>query len=227
MKGMPPQGQGMPMQGMPQMQGMPMQQLPVPMQGAPQLPVPMQSNPLQQLPPMPVQPMGPASQAAQAMPGVAWMPRQQFVPASYYHMPAAAQVNFYTMPQVTPVSYQQQADPQANVALLLQMLRESDYPSQREWAAEQLAGQNGRVSPAVVTALGMAAKEDPAAMVRVQCIRSLSRMQVQTLPVVSLLQQMQQDSDPRVRNAVREAMTAMGQKTGDVQPVSAPIMPKD
>jgi hypothetical protein len=227
---------GIPMknQGMMPMQGMPMQSMP-PMQGVPpqQLPVPMQSNPLQQLPPMPVQPMGPTNQGAQPVPGMAWMPRQQFAPANYYHMPSASQVNFYSMPQQgMQVSYQQpQADPQSNVALLLQMLHESDYPSQREWAAEQLSNQSNRLSPAVVNGLATGAKEDPAPMVRVQCIRSLTRMQVQTLPVASLLQQMQQDADPRVRDAVNEAMTAMGmptaKKTGDIQPTSVPAMPKE
>ncbi len=212
--------QGMPMQGMP-MQGMPMQQLPAPMQGMPQLPMPQQ-----QLPAVPVQPMGPGNQG---VPGMAWMP-QQFVPANYFHMPNGSHVNVYTTPQVASVGYQQpqQMDSQANVALLLQMLRESDYPSQREWAADQLAGQSGRVSPQVVSALVTAAKEDLAPMVRTQCLRSLTRLQAQTLPVASLLQQLQSDTDPRVRDAVKDAMTALGMaapgKDANVQPVGASSM---
>jgi hypothetical protein len=113
-----------------------------------------------------------------------------------------------------PVGYQQpalpQADPQNNPALLLQMLRESDYPSQREWAADQLTIQRGQSSPQVVNALMTAAKDDPAPMVRACCVRCLSKMQVQTIPVVSLLQQLQEDTDPRVREAVTQAMSSMG-----------------
>jgi hypothetical protein len=150
------------------------------------------------------------------MSGVAWMPVQgNFVPANYFPMPQGYSGNVYPgygmMSPTMPVGYQQPVqplqDPQNNSASLLQMLRESDYPSQREWAADQLASQS---NPLVVNALLTAAKDDPAPMVRACCVRCLTRMQVQTVAVANVLQQLQEDKDPRVRDAVVQAMTAMG-----------------
>ena len=83
------------------------------------------------------------------------MPVQgQFVPAHYFPSPQGYPANVYAgygmMNPAMPVGYQQpalpQADPQNNPALLLQMLRESDYPSQREWAADQLTIQRDTAS---------------------------------------------------------------------------------
>jgi HEAT repeats len=216
-------GQGALMQGMP-MQGMPMQAMPNLVAN------PMQ--PRQGMPAMPMQPMGPA---AQGVPGVAYVPTQgSYAPANYFVIPQAQSVNLYgsygmPTPAMSTSGYQQavqpQTDPQNNVVLLLQMLRESDYPSQREWAAEQLTNQRWHNNPQVVSALMTAAKEDPAPMVRACCVRCLMKMQVQTLPAAAIMQQLQEDADPRVREAVREAMTAMGiAPTRQGQPVQPASM---
>lgn len=210
-------------------QGCPPQPCPMPpMQGAPMQTVAMQRMAMPpMMPGMPAQPMGPG---AQGVPGVAWMPTQgRFVPATYFATGQQQPVDVYAAqgmmnPAMMMPGYQQpaqpQVEPQQNAALLMQMLRESDYPSQREWAADQLAEQRWHSNPQVVNALLAAAKEDPAPMVRACCVRCLMKMQVQTLPVANVLQQLQEDTDPRVRDAVSEALTAMG-----IPPTKQPIQP--
>ena len=107
--------------------------------------------------------------------------------------------------------------------MLFRSLRDSDFPSQRESAAELLGGVNGRSSPEAVQALVTAAKADPAAMVRVCCIRSLMKMQANTVPVVTAVQGLKNDPDPRVRDAVGEALTAFG--VAPAAPGSSSIQP--
>src|SRR5262249_37614364 len=104
------------------------------------------------------------------------------------------------------------ADATAGVAGLLQMLRESDYPSQREWAADQLAASRWQGNPQVGSSLLTSAKEDPAPMVRAGCVRALARMRIKTGPAGTVLQQLQADADPRVRDAVADALATMGIK---------------
>jgi hypothetical protein len=176
------------------------------------------------LPPMPIQPG--------AVGGVARIPvMPQYVPAVYYNYgmmspmagmpgPMMAQTGYYAAGQ--PV---QSAAP--TTAQMMQMLRQSDFPSQREWAADQLSDLNWRTNPQVVQALMVAAKDDPAPMVRACCVRTLMKMQANTMPVVTTIQALKRDADPRVRDAVGEALVsfgvgpaAPGQAT--VQPVSAP-----
>lgn len=178
---------------------------------------PIQGTPVQlpaMLPPMPSQPL---NMQPQHVPGVAYMPMQpRYMPANYYSYPEAG-----FNPALAPAGYQQhnagyQPAPMplqqnfANLELLMRMLRESDYPSQREWAADQLLVHSGGSSPQVVNALLLAAKEDPAPLVRAACIRCIAKMGVNTLPAVSQMQQLQGDSDPRVRDAAQDALKAMG-----------------
>jgi len=73
-----------------------------------------------------------------------------------------------------------------------------------------------------VQALLAAAKADPAPMVRACCVRSLMKMQVNTVPVVEAVRQLKSDPDPRVRDAVGEALVALGVEAA---PASAPIRP--
>lgn len=167
-----------------------------------------------------------------AVAGVARIPvAPPYIPAVYsgYGMPNS----MAAMP--APVSYQASYSPPAQpvqaaaptTAQTMQMLHESDFPSQREWAAEQLSDLNWRTNPQVVQALLVAARGDPAPMVRACCVRTLMKMQANTMPVVSTIQALKHDADPRVRDAVGEALVsfgvgpaAPGQAT--VQPVSAP-----
>jgi hypothetical protein len=125
-----------------------------------------------------------------------------------------------------------QALPQAhaggtNSHQLMAVLKDSLYPSQREWAADCLSRQDWRVQPQVVQALLTAAREDPAATVRAGCVRALAHMKVNILPVVGAVQALKADADPRVRQEVEEALPALGvapqtQPDANVRPASLP-----
>src|SRR5262249_23095943 len=99
---------------------------------------------------MPVTGMYPPRSLAQPGPGV--------VPASYT---VAGPAN----PMLSSAQNTAQPVPQ-----LLNMLQESLYPSQREWAADNLAGCDWRTHPHVVQALVTGAVKDPAATVRAGCV---------------------------------------------------------
>ena len=162
--------------------------------------------------------------------GVARIPvMPQYVPAAYYAtpnmtgaMPGAMTAAGYPPAQPAPSAA-------ATTTQAMQMLRDSDFPSQREWAAEQLSDLNWRTNPQVVQVLLTAARSDPAPMVRACCVRSLMKMQVNTVPAVSTIQALKSDADPRVRDAVAEAMISFGvgpgPGTASIQPVGVPPAP--
>ncbi len=108
---------------------------------------------------------------------------------------------------------------------MLATLKTSSYPSQREWAANNLATFDWRAYPVVVDALLSAAKEDPAASVRSGCVYNLARMQVKTEPVLALLRQLQSDRDPRVRTEAEHALVRLSPtrraEPNAIQPVRA------
>jgi hypothetical protein len=110
----------------------------------------------------------------------------------------------------------------------LRVLKDSIYPSQREWAAEQVSECDWRKNEAVVDALVAAAKEDPAATVRAGCVRCLTKMKVNTVPVALAMQSLKADPDPRVRTEVDEALATlapgMPMKTA---PILEPVSGKD
>ena len=58
----------------------------------------------------------------------------------------------------------------------------------------------------VVDVLQKSATKDPAAVVRVQCIRSLVQRKVATPAVVKTLQSLRNDVDPRVRHEAEEGL---------------------
>ncbi|MFL5240489.1 MAG: HEAT repeat domain-containing protein [Gemmataceae bacterium] len=89
------------------------------------------------------------------------------------------------------------------------VLKESIYPSQREWAAEQLSACDWHKSLEVVPELLKAAKEDSAATVRAGCIRCLARMNVNTVPTVLAIQAMKKDADPRVQTEAEQALSIL------------------
>jgi hypothetical protein len=97
----------------------------------------------------------------------------------------------------------------ANTPRLLALLRESLYPSQREWAADCLAGHDGRREPQVVQGLLAAAREDPAATVRAGCVRSLARLKVNTPPVVAAVRALKDDADALVRQEAEQALAGL------------------
>ncbi len=88
-------------------------------------------------------------------------------------------------------------------------LHDSLYPSQREWAAMRLGGLDWRTNGEAVQALVVAARQDPAPSVRAACVRTLGHMRVNTLPVVSTIQALKTDGDPRVLHEVEEALAVL------------------
>ena len=98
----------------------------------------------------------------------------------------------------------------SNVPQLLAVLRDSLYPSQREWAAESLAALHGsQAQPEVVQGLVTAAKEDPAPSVRACCVRSIVQLRINTMPAVAVVQGLKDDPDPRVRREVEQALPVL------------------
>jgi hypothetical protein len=92
----------------------------------------------------------------------------------------------------------------------IRVLRESPYPSQREWAAQSLVSFDWRTNPQLVPVLLQSATRDPAASVRAGCIYTLGRMQAAVEPVFSTLQALRNDADPRVRQEVEQAFIRLG-----------------
>jgi hypothetical protein len=110
----------------------------------------------------------------------------------------------------------------ASLPQLLSTLKDSLYPSQREWAAEKLATLDWHKESRIVDSLTRAAHEDPAPTVRAACVHCLAQMRLNTMPVVSVLQSLQRDNDPRVRHEVEQALAALGVPA---QPGNLPIQP--
>src|SRR5262249_28899724 len=118
-----------------------------------------------------------------------------------------------------------------STAQRMAVLRDSLLPTQRADAAEALAQHDWHKEPQVVDALLKAAKEDPAPLVRAECVRSLGRLGVNTVPVVATCEALKNDQnqDPRVRREAEQALFALkgDGATNDhaVRPVSG-TMPK-
>jgi hypothetical protein len=148
-----------------------------------------------------------------------------YQPAPPYQQLAMASVAAASAPQ------QPASNAGADPAHLLAMLRESLYPSEREWAADKLAVVDWRTNGQVVDALVMGAKEDPAPAVRAGCVRTLGRMNANTMPVVTAVNGLKSDTDPRVQREVEQALArlAPGQQShadSAVQPASAVVPAK-
>jgi HEAT repeats len=167
---------------------------------------------------MPGMPMRPGMPAPVAQAGYMAGPNGMVVPAYMPGMmpgqPGMTVAAAYPMPQ--------SAAEMQNISQLLLTMRDSVYPSYREWAVEALAtsGNNSR-NPQVVDALVAAARNDPAATVRAACVRCLAKMRVNTAPAVMTIQGLKADPDPRVRSAVDQALTSLGIP----QVADAPLQP--
>ena len=137
--------------------------------------------------------------------------------------------NPFAQHPIQPVQYQQVVMPQPaiNVAMdrrlmpapavnnqelsqLLQVLRESPYPAQREWAANSLSTYDWRAHPELVQVLLQVAQQDPAAVVRASCVYSLGRMNAACEPVITTMYTLRNDGDPRVRQEVEQTLTRLG-----------------
>jgi hypothetical protein len=146
------------------------------------------------------------AQAAAGKPGVSG---QGVVPVAYRTgttQPAAAQ------PQAQAPAQQPSGYPDHGELLISQrlgVLQNSLYPSQREWAVDSLAGCDCWTHPHVVQALTRAAAKDPAGTVRAACVHALAKMKAATPAVVKTIRGLKDDSDPRVRDEVKQALAVL------------------
>jgi hypothetical protein len=146
-------------------------------------------------PPVSYAAMGPARQG----PGSGVMPVGYFTQAGTPCMPSAGNRS---------AGGEQSAEARA-LPQLLEMLENSMYPSQREWAADKLATYDWRTHNTVVQALVTAAGKDPAATVRAACVRALGKMNVTTVPVITTIQALKSDHDLRVRQEVEQTLAVL------------------
>lgn len=86
------------------------------------------------------------------------------------------------------------------------VLKNANQPSQRENAADQLSKIRGPNMNQAAQALATALKEDPAPLVRAACIRSLSRMKINSIEVLEVISEKKSDLDPRVRMEADQAL---------------------
>jgi len=156
----------------------------------------------------PQAPMTPISYAPAPTPE----PRVAMTPAIY-----PAPVATTPMPPVAPTA----PAPMPTVALmppmlpippaphLVTLLTNSVDPEQREWAASQLSHYSGQSNPQALQAVMNAAQRDPAPIVRAACVRTLVRMNVNTWPVLTTVQALKADSDPRVKHEADQALVKL------------------
>jgi hypothetical protein len=140
------------------------------------------------------------------------LPMVPVQPTGYAMMPPPMMP---TMPMAMPMPVQMATAapaPQVTTGDLLARLRDSIMPSEREMAAQGLSHCDWRHDPAVVHGLVEAAKADPAPLVRASCVRALADMKVNTVPVVSAVTALKDDSDMRVRKEVEQALAIMTAK---------------
>jgi hypothetical protein len=133
----------------------------------------------------------------------------QQAPANPNHGSNMLAMNDRRQPEL-PSLMDQSSKQATSVPQLLAVLKDSLYPSQREWAADSLASQRGsQAQPQVVQGLLAAAKDDPAATVRASCVRAIAQLQINTVPAVTIVQSLQRDPDPRVRREVEQALPVL------------------
>lgn len=105
----------------------------------------------------------------------------------------------------TPAAPMPPAIDAATVERHLTGLRDRMLPSERERAAEALLGVDLKQHPNVIQALVTAAKTDPAATVRVCCLRALVKLNANTPSVLSLVDELEKDRDIRVSSEAQWA----------------------
>jgi hypothetical protein len=113
-------------------------------------------------------------------------------------------------------AWKKPAAPDNRQAALVTSLKHALLPSDREAAAESLAGRAAG-DPVVIDALCRQAGDDPAASVRQTCVRGLGSARTSVAGVRERLQQLQSDPDAAVR---REAGRALQQLDAAAQPGS-------
>jgi hypothetical protein len=99
--------------------------------------------------------------------------------------------------------------PAVAVPQMIAALKDSLYPSHREWAAGILAGLDWHQHPEALAALLRAAHDDPAATVRAACARGLGKMNADTQAVRDTLQALKADASPLVVQDAEQALTRL------------------
>jgi hypothetical protein len=147
----------------------------------------------------------------------------------------------YQQPMQPPMPYQQPMLQYGNPAMdrpgmapagqgagsishMLGTLRDSISPAERELAALNLCHQDWRSHPEIVQVLLSSARQDPAATVRAGCIHSLAMQNLHTEPVLTTLNALKGDPDPRVRQEAEQALIRLsGGQTSVTTPALQPI----
>jgi hypothetical protein len=104
---------------------------------------------------------------------------------------------------------------------LLRTLRESSNPFQKEAAIDKLAVIGWPTNGEVIATLVKFARTDPAATVRVHCIRALTVRNVRTPEVLKTIKDLKADKDPRVQH---EADTALARLGGSPAPAAPTLL---
>jgi hypothetical protein len=99
-----------------------------------------------------------------------------------------------------------------SVPKLLSVLKESDTPAQREWAADCIAGANCASHPEIVPAVLSASKTDSSPIVRIACIHTLDKVHAHGPDVIMALNVLTNDPDPNVRKEAAQAMSHLAGK---------------
>jgi hypothetical protein len=128
---------------------------------------------------------------------------------------------------IAQAGYSQIATATSNpdVMLHLATLHDALLPSDREMAAEKLATLDWKTNDVAVQALVQAAKTDPSATVRSICIRSLAKMRVNTVPVVTAIQAQMNDTDVRVRTEAQKALSVLAPGLSPPAPTTPTAQP--
>ncbi|MCI0378655.1 MAG: HEAT repeat domain-containing protein [Gemmataceae bacterium] len=134
-------------------------------------------------------------------------PSPPVMPAVYNSAMHSGQVNQAMDRRTGPATVTQVQHQE--VAGLLKVLRESPFPAQREWAANSLA-ECSSMAHEVVPALLTGAQHDKAAIVRASCVYGLARLNANNAQVLSVLQHLRNDADPRVRQEADHALARFG-----------------
>src|SRR5262249_31418928 len=138
---------------------------------------------------------------------------------SGYHTLDSAASPAAASPDIVPASAAQPAQESGapksqgrrlpSVAGLLIILQDSPDTPQRQWASEMLALVDWTDHGEVVPALLAAARRDSAAVVRIQCIRTLTVHNVNTPAVLAAFQELQTDPDPRIQQEATEGLVRL------------------
>jgi hypothetical protein len=139
----------------------------------------------------------------------------------YQKLPRTASVSPPSAPSVpTPATTEVEW---LSVPKLLSVLKDSDTPAQREWAADCLAGADCKAHPEIIPAVLNAAKADASASVRIASIRTLAKVHAGGPDVIVGLNSLTSDSDANVRKEANQAVSQLvgnGTASG-IQPAGA------